>query len=211
MKIIGSNTTSPTKTITLNAFFEDNTYSNVITSFSTAQYGPTGSQGPTGASLTGPTGPVGPQGIQGFTGPAGIQVYTGTNYRETTTLSYVQNNGDVFYSIKTTAASDLGTMINVPNVAITYFALCYGMNSTGCNGYLYASTDFVNNPPSSFVWTGALSDIADNTTYTTISQFIVSPSITTVTSRALRLGIINTSASPASNYWNIRTAQIGFN
>ena len=84
------------------------------------------------------------------------------------------------------------------------------MNSTGNSGYIYFSTDFVNNPPSTFLWTGALNGIADNVTFTTITQYLISPAISTLTARAVRLGIINTSASPASNYWNIRTVVIGF-
>ncbi len=50
MKIIGVNNTQPTKTVSFTAYFEDNTYSNVITSLSTIQIGPTGVQGPTGSN-----------------------------------------------------------------------------------------------------------------------------------------------------------------
>ncbi len=86
--------------------------------------GPQGLQGPTGPQgPQGEQGPTGPQGVQGTTGPSGELFYTGTNYRETTTLSYVQNNGTVFYSIKATSSSDLGTIINVPNVNVVYLAM----------------------------------------------------------------------------------------
>ena len=178
----------------------------------TGPIGTTGAHGATGsagsATNTGATGPTGPQGA---TGPVGNFLYTGTNYRETTTLSYVQNNGTVYYSIKATSTSDLGTIINVPNVNISYLALCYGRNVNTALGFVYFSTDFVNNPPTTFVWTGALSASADITTYTTITQYVLSPVISTISERGLRIGIINTSSNTTSMYWNIRTVQIGFN
>lgn len=48
-RIQGSNTTSPSRSVTITSYFQDNTYSNIISSLSVIQVGPTG---PTGAGIS---------------------------------------------------------------------------------------------------------------------------------------------------------------
>jgi len=108
--------------------------------------GPVGSNGAQGN--TGPTGSTGntcntgfgPTGIQGATGQPGIQgntgvtgsftAYPGTNYIDTTTLSYLQNNGTSYYKVASNTTGELGTLLNAVGVIIVYIVVVYFINGT---------------------------------------------------------------------------------
>jgi hypothetical protein len=96
MKIIGNNTSSPSKSITLSGYFQDNTYSNVITSFSTIQAGATGSIGPQG--IVGPTGAGGALGYYGSFFDTTIQAITVANTGYVMTYNNTLESNGVFVS-----------------------------------------------------------------------------------------------------------------
>jgi hypothetical protein len=190
----------------------------------TGQIGPTGMTGftgSTGALGTGPTGFTGNTGSTGTTGPTGpigptgVSSYAGTSYRDTTTLSYVQNNGDTFFTaalsgdINTSIQNynELGSMLNVPNVTFTYMAIIYA---------------FVGSPASSQLYFGVI-DMSDNIVQSTTlpsssSTNINNPStleftfptpITTNTLRCLRIAIFGGNVG-GTNKVLIRTVVLGF-
>jgi hypothetical protein len=177
--------------------------------------GPTGYTGPSGVNTN--TGPTGPTGINGPTGPFGLASYIGTTYRDTTTLSYVQNNGTVYYKLSATATvngftnfNELGSILNVPGVNITYISIIYAFNgnpaSTTLNlGFVDMGTNTISATTFPANGTGVSTDI----NAPSILQFNFSPVISTATARCLRLAIWGGSIS-GSAYINARTVVIGF-
>jgi hypothetical protein len=145
--------------------------------------------------LPGHTGPTGPYSI-GPTGPA--TTFLGTNYSDTTTLSYVQNNGTPYFTVSSTA-SEMGTLINVLGVNITYLAIAYFYVGTP-SGVNVQIQDFSGNVL-------AIVNLATTATDPTITTgtFIIS----TTAPRAVKIYINGTIND--SNYINVRTILIGFN
>lgn len=184
--------------------------------------GPQGNQGATGftgPSVTGPIGVTGPTGAispTGAIGPTGaISNYSGTNYRDTTTLSFVQNNGTVYYNASLTATvnginnyNELGSILNVSSVNISYIALIYAFTGnpavTPLNfGLIDMSYNIVQQTT---VPSGSSTDINNPS----ILQYNFSPVITTDTPRCLRIVLYNGSFSDSS-YMYIRAVVLGFN
>lgn len=166
--------------------------------------GPKGDSGNTGS--TGNTGPIGPNGDTGpnwdtghtgHTGPQGISNYSGTSYRDTTTLTFVQNNGTVYYKASLTAPlgslsnyNELGSVLNVPGVNFTYISIIYSFNGT----------------PTTTPLNFGIIDMSN-----TVLQYTTFPStISTLTPRCLRVAIYN-GIIGGSNYINIRSVILGFN
>jgi hypothetical protein len=193
--------------------------------------GPTGPAGADGtATNTGPTGPTGNTGPIGLTGPTGytgpigptgnLGLYSGTNYRETTTLSYVQNNGTVFFSAKLSQTvnglqnfNELGTIVNVPNVSLTYIAIVYAFSGTPTLvrfGVVDFSTPTANVLQST---TLNISGVSTNINNPSIVQFELPAPITTLTPRPLKIAIWTDAggAFGGQNYVDLRTVVLGFN
>jgi hypothetical protein len=182
----------------------------------TGQTGPTGPTGLTGSiGYTGPTGFTGSIGYTGPTGSTGLSTYPGTSYRDTTTLSFVQNNGTVYYEASLssnltptiTSYNELGTILNVPNVNLTYIAIIFAYkNSPG--GVNFGIIDMSNNvlghtvlntqPPS------------NNINDPSIVQYTFPSAISTISPRALRVAVYG-GAIGGNNSVLIRTVVIGFN
>jgi hypothetical protein len=195
----------------------------------TGLQGPTGLQGSTGVTGTvgtGPTGLQGPTGFQGATGPLGTGPqgptgvagsYIGTNYRDTTTLSFVQNNGTVYYKSSLssslvangntiTSYNELGTILNVPNVSLSYMAIIYAF--VGAPTVSFGVVDMSANILQSTSLN--ISNIASYNidTNPAIVEFSFPSTITTVTPRPLRIALWGTFSG--SNYVFIRTVVLGF-
>ena len=186
-----------------------------------------GDTGPQGASYTGHTGHTGPQGIKGdtgHTGPQGVKGdtgpvssinYNGTSYRDTTTLSFVQNNGTVYYRASLTGSlgsltnyNELGSILNVPNVNITYLAIIYSFNGNPSSTQLnFGLIDMSNNViQSTILPSGSSLDINNPS----IVEYTFQPSISTISPRCIRIAIYGGSIG-GSNYVNIRSVILGFN
>jgi hypothetical protein len=190
---------------------------------STGITGPTGIIGPTGRTgATGPigTGPSGSTGITGYTGtigltgPTGIaSTYVGTSYRDTTTLTFVQNNGTVYYRASLTGTlgaitnyNELGTMLNAPNVKFTYIAIIYAFNGTPGN-VLFGVVDFANTILQST--TLNISGVSTDINNPSIVEYTFPTAITTASVRGLRVAIWG-GAIGGSSYVLIRTVILGF-
>jgi hypothetical protein len=173
--------------------------------------GPIGT-GPTGYSgTTGTTGIQGPTGQQGPTGS--ISNYVGTNYRDTTTLTFVQNNGTVYYKASLTATlgaipnyNELGTMLNVPNISFSYMAIIYAF--VGSPGDVqFGIVNFANTIIAST--TLNISGVSSNIDNPSIVEYTFPTAITTATIRPLRIALWGGSIGD-SDYINIRTVILGF-
>lgn len=178
--------------------------------------GEQGIQGPTG--LQGITGLQGPTGLTGFTGPQGptgqIAPYQGTSYRDTTTLTFVQNNGIVYYAATLSATkygishyNELGTMLNVPNVSFTYMAIIYAYDGNPGNvqfGVVDFSNTIIHNTTLNIA--GISTDI-DNPS---IVEYTFPTAITTSSARPLRIAVWGGSIG-GGNHVHIRTVILGFN
>lgn len=185
----------------------------------TGRAGTTGPQGDTGftgvTGAQGATGPVGYTGAQGATGT--VSTYPGTNYRETTTLSYVQNNGTPYFkaalsitSYGLTNLNELGTMLNASGVDFTYLAIIYAFNGTPATSTLFFGaldfTDPANILASTILPAGSSTDINNPS----IVQFPFPSPISTLTQRPIKIAIWGGNIG-GSNYINIRTVVLGFN
>ena len=189
--------------------------------------GPTGEQGPLGES--GPTGETGPMGEQGPTGETGItgttgttgaqgptgtlETYPGQTYRDTTTLSFVQNNGALYYSASHGAAwgtlqgyNELGTIINTPGVSFTYAAIVYAFNNNPGN-VSFGVVDFSNTVLAST--TLSISGVSTNIDNPSIVEFNFSSAITTSTLRPLRVAVWGPSIG-GTNHVHVRTVVLGY-
>jgi hypothetical protein len=184
----------------------------------TGPTGPTGRTGTTGT--TGTTGPQGTQGTQGNTGPTGIQGptgtignYSGTSYRDTTTLTFVQSSSVPYLSASNTGDigslnnfNDLGTILNVPNIQFTYMAIVYAYNGSPGN-VSFGVVDFSNTALQST--TLNISGVSSNINNPSIVQFTFGTPITTATIRALRIGVWGFGIT-STNYVNVRAVMLGF-
>ncbi len=197
--------------------------------------GPTGSQG-----IIGFTGPTGSQGIIGFTGPTGIQGltgndghtgptgpigptgvsnYAGTNYRDTTSISFLQNNGTVFYKASSTGSlgsipnyNELSSVLNVPNINLSYISIIYAFVGTPAGTGTTSSLNFGLIDMSGNIISSTLLPLSSSTNIDnpSIVQYNIYPAISTLTARCLRIGIWGSNIS-GSNYVNIRLITIGYN
>jgi hypothetical protein len=165
-------------------------------------------------------GPTGLTGVTGFTGPAGptgqIAPYQGTNYRDTTTFTFVQNNGTVYYTSSLTATqygiahyNELGTMLNVPNVKFTYMAIIYAFNGSPGDvqfGVVDFSIPAVILHNTSLNIGGVSSDIDQPS----IVEYTFPTAITTTSARPLRIALWGGNIG-GGNHVHIRTVILGFN
>jgi hypothetical protein len=185
----------------------------------TGPTGYSGTTGPTGPLGTGPTGysgttgTTGTQGPTGQQGPTGISNYSGTSYRDTTTLTFVQNNGTVYYRAALTSSlgsltnyNELGTMLNVPNVSFTYMAIIYAYNGTP-GSVNFGVVDFSNNPIYSTSLNGG--PISTDINNPAVLEFTFPTAITTATLRPLRIAIWGGSIGE-TDYVSIRTVVLGY-
>jgi hypothetical protein len=181
--------------------------------------GPTGLEGPTGIQgPTGITGITGSTGLTGFTGPMGptgqIAPYQGTSYRDTTTISFLQNNGTVYYTATLTATkygltnyNELATMLNVPNVKFTYMAIIYAFDGTPSNAQ-FGVVDFSNTAIySTPLNIGGVSTNIDNPS---IVEYTFPTAITTASARPLGIAIWGGTIS-GGRHVHVRTVILGFN
>jgi hypothetical protein len=193
--------------------------------------GPTGLQGPTGvtgitgavgAGPTGLTGVTGVTGVTGFTGPQGptgvIAPYQGTSYRDTTTISFKQNNGTVYYEAKKigtqyglTHFNELGAMLNVPNVKFTYMAIIYAYSGNP-GDVQFGIVDFMNNNQ---IISSVSLQIPNILTYNidtnpAILEYTFPTAITTTSARPLRIATWGGNITE-TNHPHIRTIILGFN
>lgn len=180
--------------------------------------GPTGVTGPTGP--IGETGSTGLTGVTGFTGPVGptggIAPYQGTSYRDTTTISFVQNNGDVYYEAKKTATeygidhyNELGTMLNVPNVKFTYMAIIYAY--VGNPGDVrFGVVDFSS--PVVILHNTSLNigGVSTNINNPSIVEYTFPTAITATSARPLRIAVWG-GVFTGADHVHIRTVILGFN
>jgi hypothetical protein len=179
--------------------------------------GPTGFTGPIG---TGPTGNTGETGMTGWTGatgpigPTGISSYSGTSYRDTTTLSYVQNNGTPYIKLALTANAgnlnnfnELGSIMNVPNVNFKYIGIIYAFSGTPATSTLYFGVvDMSNNAVQVTTLSSTSSTDINNPS---VLEYTFPTAITTNVARCLRIAIYGEGIS-SSNYINVRTVVLGF-
>lgn len=185
----------------------------------TGSYGPTGNTGDTGS--TGPFGDTGPTGIHGETGPtgpAGSAVYPGTTYRDLINFNYLKNDGVPYFSVTDeTLYGTLGTIINVPNVNITYCAIAYNVEGAALPFppgaiALVITDDFTNNPPATFIKVFVLSPPSSGALPPVVEEFFFGDiySISTLVSRPLRICMIGPALSPSSAI-NVYAINIGLN
>ena len=180
--------------------------------------GPTGQTGPLGTGptgLTGVTGFTGPHGLTGPQGPTGqIAPYQGTSYRDTTTFTFVQNNGTHYYAATLSATkygithyNELGTMLNVPNVKFTYMAIIYAYDGNPGN-VKFGVVDFNNTilQCTTLNIAGVSTDI-DNPS---IVEYTFPTAITTSSVRPLRIAVWDGNIG-GGNHPHIRTVILGFN
>jgi hypothetical protein len=176
--------------------------------------GPTGPTGLTGAAGAGPTG------LTGFTGPQGptgqIAPYQGTSYRDTTTLTFVQNNGTVYYAATLTATkygianyNELGTMLNVPNVKFTYMAIIYSYDGNP-GDVQFGVVDFSTPVVILHNTTLNIGGVSTNIDNPSIVEYTFPTAITTTTARPLRIAVWGGNFT-GSNHVHIRTVILGFN
>lgn len=163
---------------------------------------PGGPTGPAGADgFLGGTGPTGLGGSTGFTGAVGptgpLGNYPGTTYRDTTTMSFIQNNGTPYFKILSSEFGELGTILNNPNVNFTYLAIVYFY--VGTPAPIVEIVDFNN----VVLHTLTLNATAPDPT---ISE--TSFNISTSVQRALKIRIGGTLSG--SNYIEVRTLVLGF-
>uniref|UniRef100_A0A6C0KPT0 Uncharacterized protein n=1 Tax=viral metagenome TaxID=1070528 RepID=A0A6C0KPT0_9ZZZZ len=185
----------------------------------TGYIGTTGSTGPTGApsSVTGPTGYTGstgaPSSVTGPTGSIGptgtLQTYTGTTYRETTTFSFLQNNGNLFFAITGTTGGNtvpIGSLLNVPGVNVTYISIIYttaGTTVTTITGRIrtFTPTDLA---------TFTITPLTGGTdTNPSIFQYNFPSPISTASLRAIQLAI--TLEGSSDSVINVYSVSFGFN
>ena len=180
--------------------------------------GPTGVIGPTGA--TGPTGSIG---ATGPTGPNGLAIYTGKSYRDLTTVSFLQNNGIVYYKAAVSSNcpypnganilsyNELATVLNVVNISITYISIIYAANLITSDAVTFGIIDLSGNILASITMPVPLN--SDINTNPSILEYNLPTPITTATNRPLGIAVWGTStkAISGSSYMNIRTVVIGYN
>lgn len=159
------------------------------------------------------------QGESGITCIQGTQClnnYPGINYRNTTTLTYVQNN-DTFFKAQLTQLlvigpnrltnyNELGTMVNTPGINFTYMTICYAFN--GSPGPIsFGVIDMSGNTLQSTLLQNATS--STNIDFPTIVEFSFSSPITTTTIRALRIALFGGNVGENNNI-SVRTVILGF-
>jgi len=174
--------------------------------------------GPTGASsnVTGPTGYIGTTGSTGPTGPTGsigptgtLQTYPGTTYRETTTFSFLQNNGNLFFAITGTTGGNtvpIGSLLNVPGVNVTYISIIYitgGTTVTSITGRIRTFT------PTDLATFGITPLTGGTATNPSIFQYNFPSPISTASARAIQLAI--TLVGSSDSVINVYSVSFGFN
>jgi hypothetical protein len=103
--------------------------------------------------------------------------------------------------------NELGSIINVPNINITYLALIYAFNGnpSPTNNLNFGFVDMSNN----IIQQTTLPQLSStNIDQPSIIEFELPTAITTLTPRCLRIAIYNGSIG-GSNYINIRTVILG--
>ena len=105
--------------------------------------------------------------------------------------------------------NELGSIINVPNVNITYLALIYSFNGdpSPTNNLNIGFIDMSNNI---IQQTTLQQSSSININQPSIFEYELPTAITTLTPRCIRIAIYNGSIG-GSNYVNIRTIIVGFN
>jgi hypothetical protein len=150
-------------------------------------------------------------------GPTGqIAPYQGTSYRDTTTISFVQNNGLVYYAATMTATkygltnyNELGATLNVPNVQFTYMAIIYAYDGNPGN-VQFGIVDFSNT-----ILHNVSLQIPNILTYNietnpAILEYTFPTAITTTSARPLRIAVWGGDFT-GSKHVHIRTIILGFN
>lgn len=152
---------------------------------------------------------IGPTGMSGPTGT--VATYPDTSYKETTTFSYLQNNGNLFF-IATGSASPgtttpLGSIINVPNVAIKYISILYYPSGAGT---IESITGIIRDFSPSNIETFAITPISGGTeTNPSLFQYTFPTPITTLSPRGLQIAI-NVTLTSGDASVNILSIVLGF-
>lgn len=148
-------------------------------------------------------------------GPTGMANYVGKPYRDLTTLSYVQNNGTPYFKASLTATvngftnfNEVGSILNVPGVNISYISIIYAFVGTPASttlnfGFVNMSTGVIG------ITTFPTSGVSTDITNPSILEYTFPTPISTTASRCVRLAIYGGNIT-VSNYINIRTVVIGF-
>ncbi len=179
----------------------------------------TGSDGPIGATWN-----TGPTGRFGATGPTGyIANYVGTSYRDTTTLSFVQNNGTVYYKAALTGSlsgttplitnyNELGTILNVPNINFTYISIVYAFNGapSSLGSPLYFGAISMDSTPLVLGFVAFPPGSSTNIDSPSILEYTFTTPIVTSTPRGIRIAVWAGTIG-GTNYVNIRSVVLGFN
>lgn len=176
------------------------------------------------SGLTGPDGSTGADGKTGPTGPNGLTTYTGKSYRDITTISFLQNNGDVFYKASLSSHcpylpngtnilsyNELSTLLNVPDISITYISIIYSVHNISTGDVSFGIVDLSGNILTSTTMVAPVG--SDINTNPSIVEYNLPISITTTIPRPLCIAIwgTNTSAISGSKYLNVRTVVVGYN
>jgi len=160
LKLIGQNASSPTKSITITGYFQDSTYSNVITSLTLpVAAGPTGSTGPTGGG--------GPALFTLTTSTSDITITSANSIKKTgstvggsvttTVESYPYNSCFLTFRVNVHTASDYtaGLSTNGTNIM-------YGVSLQSNNIYKYFNNGFVVSPISTYATNDIITVVVQN-------------------------------------------------